>query len=336
MSNQSSGAGANVYADMAEQQGLLDEVFSHSLQDLGIAQHVLSSSQGSLPPLIIWLARGSTAHAIESVAPYLSNAMDIPWVRGDVSTHIHGSLLWPQGTVFVVASQSGDTPDLVLAAKRLVSEGNKVLITTNAGGALKTVSDFHIPIRAGSERAVPATKSVFAQIASLLTLGATWTNSLTPELIRAVTGAVERASEIPSQQLLDALGGTNPVASIGSGEGLGLAKEFAHKVQETSALPVLALESAEFEHGPVAVCNASNSVVAFHVGNSAATTSAVKTIRSRGSRIVEIGATHESLGSWELLPGLVQAQKLTMSIAISRGIDPDHAFGLSKVTNTYS
>jgi len=321
---------------MSEQLALLDVIFANRELDLNIARRAIVNSNGETPPLIIWLARGSTAHAIESVAPSLSTAMGIPWVRGNVSAHIQSALRWPAGTVFVVASQSGDTPDLVMAAKRLVSEGNRVLVTTNAGGALKGMSDFHIPIRAGHERAVPATKSVFGQVASLLTLGATWSDSFSEQLMTQVKEAVRLASATSDQALIDGLGGTLPVASIGSGSGLGLAKEFAHKVQETSGLPVLSLESAEFEHGPVAVCNQDNSVLAFQVGNSAATSSATAAIRSRGSRVLEIDTELELSDSWRLLPSLIQAQKLVMSLAVSRGIDPDSAFGLSKVTNTFT
>lgn len=321
---------------MADQRALLDEIFENSYQDCVVAQQWLFNHNVELPPLVVWLARGSTAHAIESAAPSVSNSLGIPWVRGDVSTHIRSSLHWPEGTVFVVASQSGETPDLVLAAKRLVSDGNGVLTITNANGALQGVSQFHIPIRAGRELAVPATKSVFGQVASLLALGAVWNNSLSDELMERVREAVAVVSAMSDQQLLDGLCGKSPVAAIGSGGGLGLAKEFTHKVQETSALPVLALESAEFEHGPVAVCSPTNSVVAFHVGNSAATSSAVDVIRSRGAHVMQIGVNYELPDYWELLPSLVQGQKLAMSIAIAQGFDPDVAFGLHKVTNTFA
>lgn len=334
MTRDSAKVGLNVQADMSEQSSVLASVFEHASEDYDVAHDCLTPSGQVASPLIVWLARGSSAHAIESVAPTLTEAMRIPWVRGDVSHHIKGDITWPEGTAFVIASQSGDTPDVVLAAKRLVHEGRRVLVTTNAGGALRDTSSFHIPLRVGKERAVPATKSVFGQIASLLALAANYSNSLSSDLMNEVNSAVTTASDTDGDEILSELDGLLPVASIGSGSGLGLAKEFAHKVQETSGLAVLSMDSAEFEHGPIAVCNSNNSVVAFHAGNTAATASAMRAITARGSRVLEIGQDDQLQGGWDLLPSLIQAQKLTMSIAISQGLDPDAAFGLSKVTNT--
>jgi len=106
---------------------------------------------------------------------------------------------------------------------------------------------------------------------------------------------------------------------------------------------VLALDSAEFEHGPVAIARSGNAVVAFTAGYTAATDAAIVAAHKRGASILTIGAAvtgsqrieQESKQGWELLPDLVVAQRLTMMLAQSLGLDPDAAFGLSKVTHTF-
>jgi len=335
---ENSHTGINVQVDMAEQGEVLLRIFKNSLTTTSIMQSVLTER----PPLIVWFARGSSAHAVQSCTPVLTQSMNIPWVQGDVSAHLHDPILWPSGTVFLIASQSGDTPDLVTLTEKLVGNGRRVITMSNVGGALKRISPAHIDLHAGIERAVPATKSVFAQIATLLVV-AEGTGEIPHALQQHVIESVAKSGQRPTYQILEPLGGHLPVACIGSGTGLGLARELAHKIQETSGLGVLALDSAEFEHGPVAIARSGNAVVAFTAGYTAATDAAIVAAHKRGASILTIGAAvtgsqrieQESKQGWELLPDLVVAQRLTMMLAQSLGLDPDAAFGLSKVTHTF-
>jgi len=329
--------GANVRADMAQQGETLQNILDGSSSINTIVEMALEHK----PPVIVWFARGSSAHAVQACVPILTNSMKIPWVQGDVSAHLHGPMNWPAGTLFLVASQSGDTPDLVSVARRLLSESHPLITMSNAGGSLKEISQAHLSLLAGLELGVPATKSVFAQIMTLL-VAAQGTLGTPAERKHRIIQSVAKVSNSSSSLLLDSLGGHLPLAAIGSGSGLGLAREWAHKVQETSGLPVVALDSAEFEHGPVAIARPGKSIVAFTAGNIEATRAGIIAARKRGATVAQIGEAdigsilnkNDCSQGWDLLPDLISAQKLCMALAESLGFDPDIAFGLSKITKT--
>ncbi|MDE6613565.1 MAG: glutamine--fructose-6-phosphate transaminase (isomerizing) [Clostridia bacterium] len=72
------------------------------------------------------------------------------------------------GTAVIAISQSGETADTVEAAKLAKSLGAKVIAVTNAPySALTLVSDVVVPVAAGHEICVAATKSYTGQIAAL-------------------------------------------------------------------------------------------------------------------------------------------------------------------------
>jgi len=329
-----------ISADMAEQPGFL----------LALAARVSAGWEADAldaigsPPVIAAVARGSSSHAVAIASNALEAAFLSPVLHVDVSAAARRAPCLPPGSVAIAVSQSGSTPDVLEAARRLHESGVTVLTVTNERGPLMGVGSAHVAVDAGRERSIPATKSILGQIAVLLTLAAQrlaiaeWPELLASSAIwceEELTGIFPLS---PEQLAPD------PVAAFGSGVGLGLAREFTQKVIETSGAPVLALDAAEFQHGPIAVARPGASVFGFLPGPQDVVNQAMHEAVGRGAEGIWVKARHAVSSAGELptglqdgllaLPVLVRLQRIMIGLALRRGFDPDEAFGLSKVTKT--
>ncbi len=329
-----------ISADMAEQPGLLVALAGRVSADWeSDIQHAIGS-----PPVIAVVARGSSSHAVAIASNALEAAFAAPVLHVDVSVAARRASALPPGSVAIAVSQSGSTPDVLEAARRLHESGVTVLTVTNDRGPLADVGSAHIAVDAGRERSIPATKSILGQVAVLLTLAAQrlaieeWSDLLA---LSAIWCKEELAAELPLSPEQLAL---DPVAAFGSGVGLGLAREFTQKVVETSGVPVLALDAAEFQHGPIAVARPGVSVFGFLLGQRDVVGQAMDKAVGRGADGIWVKASHAVTSSRDLpseleqgllaLPVLVRLQRMMIGLALRRGFDPDEAFGLSKVTQT--
>lgn len=339
--------GARMRADMADQPGWLRGLVDRRAE---VAQALPGQVLGP-PGAGLWtLARGSSAHAASMVAPWLARAAGapVPALRVDAVLSEPAALPSPGATVIVI-SQSGRTPDVVDAARRLRSAGCRVVALVNERGALASEASHVLELGAGTERAIPATKTVLAQVALLWLLGvevaaqrADGDGGAAQVAVEPLVDAVAEAlaDTAPVDREVDRLASVPPVAGTGRGVTSGLAAEWAHKVMETSGLPIYAASAPELAHGPVAIATPGRSVVGFAVGAAARRTVAdvLSRAEARGAETMlvapggAIQLPQDELPG--LLAGLVRAQMLAERLAVALGREPDTAFGLAKVTAT--
>ena len=73
-----------------------------------------------------------------------------------------------RNALFLVISQSGRSPDLVAATKSARASGARTVAIVNAGFHLlsRSAADFFVPIGAGPEHSVAATKTVIGSMAA--------------------------------------------------------------------------------------------------------------------------------------------------------------------------
>src|SRR5262249_22472327 len=119
---------------------------------------------------------------------------------------------------------------------------------------LAQAADATIPLCAGTEQSVAATKSYIASLAALIHLVAAWSED--EELLNALMRApaqLERAWKLDWAAALTALRSARNMYVVGRGLGLGVAQEAALKLKETSGLHAEALSAAELRHGPMAL-----------------------------------------------------------------------------------
>lgn len=73
-----------------------------------------------------------------------------------------------RGYLAVAVSQSGRTPEITDVMTRLRAQGARTIVITNdPSSPLAESADLLVDLRAGEERAVPATKTCIAQLAAI-------------------------------------------------------------------------------------------------------------------------------------------------------------------------
>ena len=225
-------------------------------------------------------------------------------------------------------------------------------VTNNSASPLAEVSEFHIDVLAGEEKALPATKTYTAELLALYLFvdgmrggqGA-GKAELLPDLAQSV---LERRAEVK------ALAGRYRFAErmvlTSRGYGYPTAKEAALKLMETSYIPALSYSGADLLHGPLAMVDNISPVIAVVPDGRGgeALQPVLDRLRDRGADLVVIGSREEveraSAGfalpteglPEELQPILeiIPLQMLAYEVTIARGQDPDAPRALAKVTET--
>ena len=256
--------------------------------------------------------------------------------------------------VIVAMSQSGGTPEVIAAASALKGKGSKIIAITNSeDSSLARIADLHIDLQAGVEKAVPATKTVTAQVLAVLKIASALAKKKgldspisqdelmrLPEAVKEVLNDFKSAERIVSQCL-----SANRLQLIGRGLVYGAVLEAAIKIKETSGVFAHGISSADFVHGPIAAVDNELPVIIFDAGGVNSEELSNLNIRLQKMGITTYTSSLDPkcsiplpLGFSEILnsiPIIIRGQQLSYSWAIALGKNPDSPMGLSKMTLTY-
>ena len=301
------------------------------------------------PRFIVTCARGSSDHAA-TYGKYLFETT-LGLVTASASPSV-GSVYAVQpkmeGALFVVISQSGKSPDLLRNAEIAKAGGATVVALVNVvDSPLAKLADTVLPLHAGPENSVAATKSYLCSLAALLQLTARWSGD--PKLLAAVDALPDAMRAAWAQDWSDLVSGlrlARQMFVLGRGLGLGAAQEAALKFKETCGLHAEAFSSAEVKHGPMAIVGPDFPVLAFaqddDTGDSTAAVAAE--FRKRGAPVWLANSGEAGPGILPLPvsphPALtpiltVQAfYAVANALSLARGFDPDVPPHLNKVTET--
>jgi glucosamine--fructose-6-phosphate aminotransferase (isomerizing) len=208
---------------------------------------------------LLTLARGSSDHAAQHLA-YLVMAR-----LGRLVTSLPMSLLTLYGAKLPAAalhsfafSQSGQSPDLVEPTRALRAGGaGTVALVNDTASPLAAAAEFVLPLHAGPERSVAATKSYIAQLVAGARLVGHWQQDAALQAaVAALPEALARAAAQDWQAALPVLQGAEQLFVIGRGPGLAVAQEAALKFKETCGMQAEAFSGAEVQHGPMALVGA--------------------------------------------------------------------------------
>jgi glutamine---fructose-6-phosphate transaminase (isomerizing) len=161
-------AGVLMTAEMAEQPQVLAGVLSRAGTDAAALRAVLPGPLAGT----MFLARGSSDNAavFGRYLAELRSGRPAGLMAPSLYTRYHADVDW-SGFLVVALSQSGATPEIVRTCADLQAAGAVVIGLTNLPGSpLAQVVDRELLAGAGPERAVPATKTVTAQLALLVTV----------------------------------------------------------------------------------------------------------------------------------------------------------------------
>jgi glucosamine--fructose-6-phosphate aminotransferase (isomerizing) len=290
---------------------------------------------------------GSAYYAATLGAEWLRRELKDVWVDVLPASEIDGHTrnLGPQ-TLMLVLTQSGETADVVDAIHVARSWGTRVGTLVNTGSStVATQADVTVPLLAGTERSVLATKSFLAMVMRQLQL----VNALSSNpasLHHDVESAVAEIERWLPCETLNELAGRievhDHVLTLGKGVGHKVALEAALKIKEGSYVHAEAFLTGELKHGPLALVSEGTPCLLFATTREEVEGARIASqeIRSRGGYTIGFGAFESSdcsavvrvpdLGFATSLVQLVIAQLLAYKIAIARGVDPDYPRNLAK------
>jgi glucosamine--fructose-6-phosphate aminotransferase (isomerizing) len=251
-------------------------------------------------------------------------------------------------------SQSGESPDVVAVVREGRRQGAvAVAITNEPGSPLALAAEHVLPLLAGPERAVAATKTYTTQVLALAMLSAglrdderRWRE------LRAVPGLVSEAIDRNASRLASAqpFRDRERLVVLGRGYNLATALEIALKITETSGIMADGYSSADFHHGPKALLERRLPVLVVAPGPRTFDDldGLVRLARDRGSPLIAVSDRPELLESADValplpagvpeplspLVAAIPGQLWAMGLCLARGMHPDAPPGLSKVTHT--
>jgi glucosamine--fructose-6-phosphate aminotransferase (isomerizing) len=293
---------------------------------------------------IYTIARGSSDAAANILSYEFMRELGLPVTSLPPSVFSLGKGVAMTDAAALVISQSGASDDLVRSAKGIKARGGAVLAITNQPGSnVEAASDLTLPIAAGPERAVPATKSVVGAIAAGMALLAALKPSYIPRALASadVFAGLRSPAHPRAADLTSALLRAQHVYVIGRDTGYGAAQEIALKLKECCALHAEAYSSSEVLHGPLQLVTKPLTILILDTGQ-ADIQDSLDTAEKRF--IAAGGAVHRirpaDIGATGLTPAAAAALLLcllypvVLATAVALGHDPDAPATLSKVTQT--
>jgi glutamine---fructose-6-phosphate transaminase (isomerizing) len=303
----------------------------------------------SAPPrAVITCARGSSDNAATFARYLIETRLGLLTSSAAPSvSSVYESATDLGGTLMLAISQSGASPDLLAVVSRARQAGAHVVALVNAQGSpLAQLAHELLPLHAGTERSVAATKSYIASLAAVVQLVAAWSEDRT--LGVALEQAPERLARAWQRDWGGAVTRLTTASSLyvcGRGLGLGIAQEAALKLKETCALHAEAVSTAELRHGPMALVRAGFPLLIFSQNDAsrAGILALAAELAAQGAQVLLAGAhvaDTVELPSEQAHPViepllLVQSfYRMANALALARGHDPDAPAHLRKVTET--
>ncbi|HEY0683724.1 MAG TPA: SIS domain-containing protein [Steroidobacter sp.] len=300
------------------------------------------------PRAVVTCARGSSDHAA-TFAKYLieSRTKLLTTSAAPSMSSLYDAQPDMHGVVFLVISQSGKSPDLLASAENAKRNGAVVIALCNSPDApLTQLADHTIPLHAGPETSVAATKSYIASLSAIVHLLACWTADQT--LINALMRApeqLEQAWNLNWNAAVPVLQRANNLFVLGRGYGLGIAQEAALKFKETCGLHAEAFSAAEVKHGPMALVGRGFPVLMLSQNDESRSGIAklAADFVARGADVLLAGPPVldtiplPTIASHAVIEPLLMVQsfyRMIASLAPARGFDPDRPPHLNKVTET--
>ena len=337
--------------------GLRQEVGARLAAWTGAAGEILIAASGS--------SRHSGLYAEILLEDLCGLAVDVEYASEYSCRGGGGNLRHPS---VLVLSQSGETSDTLASLEEARRAGEKTLAITNAASStMAHGADVSMPLSAGIERAVPATKSFTGQLAVLYLLALFEGVRLGRMDSAAVAGHLKRLQGVPDAleaQLMEwhrqaaALARKYRDAAtflyLGRGIHYAIAREGALKLKEASYVHAEGYPAGELKHGPNALASERvplvilatvDPSVAASVGHYRKTLQLLRELKAQGARVIAIANTEDEEidavssdcvrvqpASEYLLPLLevVPLQLFAYCMALEHGVDVDRPRNLSK------
>ena len=300
------------------------------------------------PRAVVTAARGSSDH-VATFAKYLieTKTGTLTSSQGLSVSSIYGAEAKLADVLYLAISQSGRSPDLIASAEAARKAGAFVVALVNdERSPLAGLAHEVVPVRAGAERSVAATKTYLASASAILQLVADWAeDAALGRALAQLPDAMRAAWALDWSEAVARLTNARDLYVIGRGLGFGAAQEAALKFKETCGLHAESFSAAEVQHGPMALVRPGFPVLLL------AQDDETRPGNEELARAL-LGAKAELLVAGFSLPGatvlpvvhadpalepILLAQsfyRMINALALARGFDPDSPPHLNKVTET--
>jgi glutamine---fructose-6-phosphate transaminase (isomerizing) len=336
-----------VTSAMAKEIGESPDVVSRIVRNRRTIADVARRLDVGSVPIAVLCGRGSSGHAGVFLRYLIETRLHVP-VSASAPSVITAfrKPLTLRNALFIVISQSGRSPDLVAATQSARESGARTIAIVNeVHSPVADAAEFLIPIEAGPEQSVAATKSVIGSMAAGAALIAELTgDAALGSALDRLPERLERALTLDWSAVATDLAQATAVFIASRGLGLGSAREIALKLAEILRLPALGFSAAELMHGPRAALSSRTPVIMMRLMDETAVTIDQLASELRESRI----AAHLCGGPRGTLPWLADddpamdaitmllpAYRMIEHTARAWGFDPDRPPQLSKITETF-
>jgi glucosamine--fructose-6-phosphate aminotransferase (isomerizing) len=248
------------------------------------------------------------------------------------------------GAAVVGISQSGESPDLVAVVEQARSQGRPTIAITNeTNSPLAEISDVVVPLHAGPELSVAATKTYTTSLMAIAMI------ACDDPSLHKIPDSVAKTLDLEHsiERAVADLGPIDKAVTLGRGYNHSTAFEWALKLQEMSYVFAHAFSPADFAHGPFAILDEGFPVLASipsgpiaqdsfatlerAVSERDAAVMLLTDIDTPGIRSIRVPSTPEFTSP---IVFITAAQLFTLHMAVLKGIDPETPRGLKKVTRT--
>jgi glutamine---fructose-6-phosphate transaminase (isomerizing) len=330
--------------EMREQPGVLRNLSESALPFIDELALCIERAQD-----VYLIGCGSSGHAAHAAQYMFATVAGrrVQYVNASEFAHLYPFI--GSRSLVIALSQSGETVDVLDAVRAAHERGAQVVALTNVeGGTLWRSADFTVPLSAGPERCVLATKSFTAQLAILMLTAHALRRQLDAaraSLCRAADD-IERLLVGPAraeiQSIAQAVQTREHLFVLGRGAYHPLSLETALKIKEVSYMHAEGFAGGELKHGVMALIEPGTPCIVLALPDDAQSDSLANAmqVKARGGSL--IGVAPEALPAFEhtirvqdvgpatLITASVPAQLLGYELARLRGHDPDMPRNLAK------
>jgi glucosamine--fructose-6-phosphate aminotransferase (isomerizing) len=293
-------------------------------------------------------ARGSSDHVATFAKYLIETKTGTITASAGLST---SSVYAPRGkfadVLFIAISQSGQSPDLIAATAEAKWAGAYTIAVVNeAASPLAEAADDVIPLHAGPERSIAATKTYLASAAAIAALVSAWCDdSRFHRALSQLPDQLAAAWSLDWSPAVPKLRTVHDLFVIGRGLGFGAAQEAALKLKETCALHAEAFSAAEVQHGPMALVTEGFPVLVLSQSDETqeGIQALVQKLAQAGAQLVLAGVQHRDacilpvLAADPALEPILMIQsfyRMANGLSLARGLNPDRPANLNKITET--
>jgi len=331
---------------MARETAEIPEATARLLARTDVFAAIAKRVEQFKPRIVVFCGRGSSGH----VGVYLRYLFEVKLglLASAAAPSVVTAYQRPpdmRDALFVVVTQSGRSPDIVTATQVARRSGALTLAIVNDEYSPAAIaSELVLPIGAGAEHAVAATKTVvLSMIAGAQLVAALAHDDDLNQGLRQLPLRLPDALACDWSAWAESAAGAPVAFVVARGYGLGCAREIALKVAEVLRVPALGYSAAELLHGPRASVTPATPVLALRQNDQAATAvdDLVRDLDNAGGRAFTAGGSAGTL-PWigdahpvcDPVLMLIPAYRAIEAVARRRGLDPDNPPHLSKVTRT--